>query len=256
PARDVVGRARALRRRLEPAAAEAVLGPAPAALDATVHEVLLAALAVAVEEWCWRRGRDEGSVVVDVEGHGREAGPGRDLSRTVGWFTSVHPLRLDLGGLDAAEALAGGRALGLAVRRVRDELRGLPDRGTGYGVLRHLDPVAGPELARLAAPELGFNYLGRFAGAAGEDDFEPAPEADALAGGADPELPLAHALELNALASDAGLTAIWSWSPGVLDAGEVGELADGWFQALRALARPAAAPGDDDLEDLLRRWDA
>ncbi|KOV14648.1 hypothetical protein ADK60_28330, partial [Streptomyces sp. XY431] len=76
---------------------------------------------------------------VELEGHGREElGAGTDLSRTVGWFTSLFPVRLDLGGLDVGEAVAGGAALGEAVKRGKEHLRSLPDHGLGYGLLRYL----------------------------------------------------------------------------------------------------------------------
>ncbi|WP_236671730.1 hypothetical protein, partial [Streptomyces sp. 7-21] len=77
-----------------------------AAFHCGVDEVLLAGLVAGVASW---RGGGGGGLLVAVEGHGREplAG-GMDLSRTVGWFTSVYPVRLDVGGLDPGEIAAGG----------------------------------------------------------------------------------------------------------------------------------------------------
>ena len=119
-----------------------LLTTVPAAFHGSVNDVLLTALAVAVTRW---RGGDE--VLVELEGHGREEQvvPGSDLSRTVGWFTSTFPVRLDPGGGD----------LDTAVKRVKERLRALPDNGIGYGLLA--DRLNGP------APEVLFNYLGRFA---------------------------------------------------------------------------------------------
>ena len=63
-----------------------------------------------------------------------------DLSRTVGWFTSLFPVRLDPGALDLDEAMAGGAALGRALKIIKEQLRALPDNGLGYGLLRYLNP--------------------------------------------------------------------------------------------------------------------
>ena len=101
-------------------------------------------------------------------------------------------------------------------------------------------------LAGFAAPQIGFNYLGRFAAGSGAP-WTAAAEAAPLAGGGDAGLPLAHPLEVNALTVDgpdgARLTASWSWAAALLSEQQVEELAQGWFQALEALVRHAAQPG-------------
>jgi len=100
---------------------------------------------------------------VDLEGHGREdVFDGVDLSRTVGWFTTLTPVRLDVGALDWNEVWAAGPAVGHALRRVKELLRRLPDGGLGYGMLRYLNADTGRALDGLARPQVGFNYLGRF----------------------------------------------------------------------------------------------
>jgi len=59
---------------------------------------------------------------VDLEGHGREEFlSGVDLSRTVGWFTSLFPVRLDIGVLE--EGWARGSALGRILKRIKEQLR-------------------------------------------------------------------------------------------------------------------------------------
>ena len=97
----------------------------------------------------WPR-RSGHAVLLDLEGHGREeVFADVDLSRTVGWFTSLFPVRLDPGALDLEEALAGGAALGRALKRIKEQLRALPDNGLGYGLLRYLNAQTAPQLARL-----------------------------------------------------------------------------------------------------------
>ena len=113
--RDVAGTACHLTLSLPAATTQALLTRVPAAFHGGINEVLLTALVVAVADWCRRRGRGGGpAVLLDLEGHGREEVLGGvDLSRTVGWFTSIYPVRLDPGALDLDEALAGGGRWGV-----------------------------------------------------------------------------------------------------------------------------------------------
>ncbi|HEY2062631.1 MAG TPA: amino acid adenylation domain-containing protein [Amycolatopsis sp.] len=246
PARDVESTLDSLALTLPPELTGPLLGRVPAAFRATVNDVLLTGLALAVADWRRRRGSEGAATLVDLEGHGREdelAG-GADLARTVGWFTSVVPVCLDLGAVDVADALAGGPAAGAALERVRAELDAPPVGGTGFGLLRHLNPVTGPELAALPRPEIEFNYMGRF-GHADAADWAYAPEADAADLGADPGKRVSHALTVNALTEDKpegpSLAAYWSWPSAVTSPDAVRDLAETWFRALEALIRRAAA---------------
>ncbi len=244
PARDVLGTVRKVSLTLPAERTAPLLSRVPSALRATVNDVLLTGLALAVARWR----RDGGqAVLVDVEGHGREeelAG-GADLSRTVGWFTSVVPVCLDLGELDLDDAFTGGPAAGVALERVRAHLGGLPDAGIGHGVLRYLDPRTGPELAEFAKPQIEFNYLGRI-GVPEATDWSYAEEAEAAEIGADDGMPVSHALTINALTEDRPggpeLGAHWSWPEAVLTEESVRALAEDWFAALDALIRRAESP--------------
>src|SRR5437763_12614675 len=112
-ARDTHGSAGHLSLTLPAAATAAVLTRVPAAFHGGINDVLLTGLVLAVADWCRRRRRGlGGAVLIDLEGHGRDAlFADVDLSRTVGWFTSLHPMRLDLDGVDVEEALGGGAGL-------------------------------------------------------------------------------------------------------------------------------------------------
>jgi non-ribosomal peptide synthase protein (TIGR01720 family) len=81
----------------------------------------------------------------------------------VGWFTTLFPVWLDPGELVLDEVLAGGPALGRALKRIKEQLRAVPDKGIGYGLLRYLNTQTTAELSSFPAPQMGFNYLGRFA---------------------------------------------------------------------------------------------
>ncbi|GAA2264401.1 hypothetical protein GCM10010430_56330 [Kitasatospora cystarginea] len=119
-----------------------------AAHKAEVHDVLLWALAEACAPWTGSR-----SLLVDVEGHGREElFEDADVSRTVGWFTAIYPLRIELPA-----------APGDHLAAVKEQVRRIPRRGIGYGLLRHLAPEESVR-ARLRGgtqPEIVFNYLGQ-----------------------------------------------------------------------------------------------
>jgi amino acid adenylation domain-containing protein/non-ribosomal peptide synthase protein (TIGR01720 family) len=133
---------------------------------AAVQEVLLTALVLAVTRQTGGR-----SALVELEAHGREPlFQDLDPSRTVGWFTAVYPVLLDL-----------GRAVEPAgyLREVQRQLREVPDHGIGYGLLRYLrgDPEIAGGLASMLRAQLGFNYLGELERVLPESDLlAPAAE--------------------------------------------------------------------------------
>ena len=185
-----MGTAGHLTLTLPAAVTDALLTRVPAAFHGGIDDVLLTGLALAVADWCRRHVQGGNAVahhggshavLLDLEGHGREEGLGRaemsdtvDLTRTVGWFTSLYPVRLDPGLLDLEEALSGGPALGRALKTIKEQLRAVPGKGLGYGLLRYLNDETAAELAGAPAPQLGFNYLGRFAAGADGADWAPA----------------------------------------------------------------------------------
>ena len=247
---DPVGDLASVRRhtvRLAPERTEPLLTTVPAVFHAEVNDVLLTALALAVADWRRRQGRgDRTDVLIALEGHGREeqAVPGADLSRTLGWFTSIFPVRLDPG-----TSAMDGPATGTALKRVKEQLRALPDHGLGYGLLRHLNPETGAALAKLPVPQISFNYLGRFTVEDAPDEpWRPVAGAGVLAGGFDAAMPVApYTLEINAYTQDTAsgpeLGVTWAWPGTLLDETAVADLAATWFAALDGLAAHAATPG-------------
>ncbi|MER0244202.1 condensation domain-containing protein, partial [Streptomyces sp. HSW2009] len=237
---DTVGAAEHRVVVLPPAATAPLLTTATERYRAGVGDLLLTALARAVGGW---GGVARADFLVHVEGHGREEHicPGADLSRTVGWFTSLYPVRLT--------APVTGPAAD-AVRQVSDALAALPDSGIGYGLLRHLDPVGGAALADHPAPRISFNYLGRFTQAGDERAWAAAPEAGVLGGAIDAALPMAHPLELNAVTRDTpegpALHTRLTWAPGSLTGDEVADLGERWLAELTRIAHgTAVATGPD-----------
>jgi non-ribosomal peptide synthase protein (TIGR01720 family) len=130
---------------------QALLHEVPQRTRASVEEVLLSAMALACYD-CF----GSTSLAIDLEGHGRQALFAElDLSRTVGWFTTLFPVVLQVG--PRPEPIT-------ALRTIKGRLRGIPQRGIGYGLLRYLHPDAElrGRLQEQPQPAVSFNYLGQF----------------------------------------------------------------------------------------------
>src|SRR5205085_2616916 len=115
-----------------------------------IGDLLLCALSQALARWTGER-----RVRVELEGHGREAlFEGVDLSRTVGWFTSLYPVLLEVPPSDE---------VGEALKSIKEQLRQVPQHGIGYGVLRYLaEEDVRQQLVGLPEAQVSFNYHGHF----------------------------------------------------------------------------------------------
>jgi amino acid adenylation domain-containing protein/non-ribosomal peptide synthase protein (TIGR01720 family) len=240
PERPAAGGVRSRSWAVPAARTSVLVGRAPVVFHCGVHEVLLAGLAAAVARW---RGGD--SVLVDVESHGRHPVEGMDLSRTVGWFTSTHPVRLDVAGIDLADVAAGGSAAGTLLKVVKEQSRAVPGDGLGYGLLRYLNPETGPGLAASPSSRIGFNYMGRFA--AGDGGGVRAWQlAGEIGGSTEPGMNMPHPLEVNAIIQDlpAGpeLTLLVEWQGDLFGEPEIERLVQELLDVLSGLARQADDP--------------
>ncbi|WP_328491696.1 non-ribosomal peptide synthase/polyketide synthase [Streptomyces sp. NBC_00414] len=193
-----------------------------------VNDVLLCALGRVLGRWT---GQDR--VTVALEGHGREElFDDVDLARTVGWFTTMFPVALDV---------PRDTGTGAALKSVKEGLRAVPRSGLGYGALRHLHP----ERDRLGLPELpqvGFNYLGRQDWNATADGLLHAPYAG-LAGGIDRTADRPHLLDVLGQVVDKRLEFTWSYSREVHRRDTVARLAAELADELRHIVRHCAEPG-------------
>ncbi|MEU5210173.1 amino acid adenylation domain-containing protein [Streptomyces sp. NPDC020742] len=248
-ARDTYATAHRLRLVLPTAQTTALLTEVAPAFHAEINDVLLTGLALAVADWRRRTAAADGSpdTLIELEGHGREqVVEHTDLSRTVGWFTSAFPVRLAPGELDWDEVWAGGDAVGAAFKRIKEQLRAIPDHGIGYGQLRYLNPQTNALLARHPRPQIGFNYMGRF-GAAGAADWSLAGSGAAVGTAAAPDMPLPHVLEVTPVTEDRPdgphLVADWLWAGEILSDQDAQDIARTWFRALELLVTHAARPG-------------
>jgi non-ribosomal peptide synthase protein (TIGR01720 family) len=207
----------------------ALLTELPSAYGTQVNDALLAALAATLA-------RPGGALWIDLEGHGREeVVPAVDLSRTVGWFTTLFPVAL------AVDSTAPGALL----QSVKEQLRAIPDRGFGYGVLRYLrGGEAAALLAALPAPRVSFNYLGELDGSFEGGLFAPAAEPSGAA--QSPRQRRPHALAISLLVASGRLRVDWSYSADLCDRGTIERLAAAYAASLRELIAHCRAAGTGD----------
>ena len=146
---NTVAGARSQEVRLSVQETQALLHEVPAVFNTQINDVLLTAVACALGWWM---GSEQ--VRLDLEGHGREElFEELDLSRTVGWFTTIAPLRLPVP--EPSE-------LGEGLKRIKEALRRRPRRGIGYSLLRYGQEVPIPALEQVPQAQVSFNYLGQF----------------------------------------------------------------------------------------------
>ncbi|MDO1482185.1 amino acid adenylation domain-containing protein [Rhodococcus ruber] len=246
PAVDTVATVERFTVELSPDTTAALSTTLPRLFRGGVMDGLLAALGLAVTRYRRERGEQHSSTLVQLEGHGREETvvPGADLSRTVGWFTTAFPLRLDLAGVDVDDAFAAGPAAGRAVKAVKEQLLALPDRGLGFGLLRHLNADTAPQLAGETG-QISFNYLGRVGLGEGLEDvgWTPITDLGDVDAPGDPDMPALKTVDINAAIADgadgARLGASFAFPAGALTRDDAHRIAELWCAALDALARYA-----------------
>ncbi|MCE1118721.1 non-ribosomal peptide synthetase, partial [Pseudomonas sp. NMI795_08] len=211
---------RTFERRLDAELTRQLLQVAPAAYRTQINDLLLTALARVVARWA-----RQDAVLVQLEGHGREeVFDDVDLSRTVGWFTTLFPVRLTATGDHSA-----------SIKAVKEQLRAVPGKGLGHGLLRHLgDAGQRQALATQAAARITFNYLGQF-----DQQFDaqalwaPAPERSGAA--QDPDAPLANWLTLESQVYGGELTLQWGYSSQMYHDATIEALAQAYCDELALL---------------------
>lgn len=208
---------------LDPARTGELLKSAWKAYHAEPRDLILAALELSLPP---EAGSD--SVVIDLEGHGREAPPDvLDLSRTVGWFTSIYPARVPRSGGDP----------GAAVRAAKEAVRKLPP-AHGWGVLKYI--LAHPG-AQARTSGILLNFHGEVDGSGRTGDFEVSDRA--LGALQSPARPLDYALELNLIVRSGRLHCVLKYDSTRLDRAALDGLS-GAFRAnlLRVLDHCASLP--------------
>jgi non-ribosomal peptide synthase protein (TIGR01720 family) len=208
--------------RLPAVETDALLHRVPSAYGTRTEEVLLAAVALGLTDWV-----DSERMLLGLERHGREAiGAGIDLSRTVGWFTSYFPLWLDV---------PSGRRPAAVLRSIKEQVRGVPGRGLGYGILRYLgaDADTRAELAAAPQPQVIVSYAGRTEqDAATTARLRPRGVPAASRSGMNRR---GHLLEIGAFFEAESLRIDWSYSSNVHARETITRVAEGSLARLREL---------------------
>ncbi|WP_414542076.1 amino acid adenylation domain-containing protein [Nostoc sp. CCY0012] len=215
--------ARTISVSLSVAETQALLQKVPAAYETQINDVLLAALVRTFAEWT-----GNSYLLVNLEGHGREEiFDDVDLSRTVGWFTTIFPVSLNLGEVsDLAEVL----------QTVKHQLRAIPNRGLGYGVLRYLSTtqLIKEQLQSLPEAEILFNYLGQTDQILAESSvFRPSNSdigpSHSLRGSR------RYLLDINAIVSQGQLQVSWTYSEAIHRQATIEHLAARFIEALQQM---------------------
>ncbi|NNA96689.1 non-ribosomal peptide synthetase [Pseudomonas gessardii] len=207
--------------RLDAERTRQLLQQAPSAYRTQVNDLLLTALARVLCRWS-----GHASTLVQLEGHGREALFDEiDLTRSVGWFTSAYPLRLT-----PQEAGPGA-----SIKAIKEQLRAVPHKGLGYGVLRYLaDSPCRQAMAALPSASITFNYLGQF-----DQSFDSQALFHPLetpAGPAhDPDAPLPNALSVDSQVYGGELVLRWTFSRERHERQTISDLADAYLDELHSL---------------------
>ncbi|MEV0948910.1 condensation domain-containing protein, partial [Rhodococcus sp. NPDC049939] len=247
PGVDTATAVQAVNVEISAADTSSLLTTVPEMYHGGALDVLLTALTVASSAWRAERGIVGSSMLIRLEGHGREQQvvPGADLSRTVGWFTTAFPVHVALDGIDFGDALAGGPHLGRAIKLVKEQLRAVPEMGIGYGLLRYLNPDTAKELPRTEPGQISLNYLGQVPGRPEHDaglGWTPAEGFGDLSYDPDPDMPVSAAIEINAIVIAGRLQVSFGYPDTLLSREEVERFADYWRKAVSALVSHADSP--------------
>jgi non-ribosomal peptide synthase protein (TIGR01720 family) len=208
----------------------ALLQEVPKAYHTQINDVLLTALVQTFAQWSGTR-----CLLVDLEGHGREEIlEAVDLSRTVGWFTTIFPVLLELQKADDP---------GEALKSVKEQLRRIPYRGIGYGLLRYLkeDAAITEKLRSLPQAEVSFNYLGQFDQVVSPDAlFQLAKESSGLE--QSQRGSRSYLLEVNGFIVEGQLQLNWTYSSNLYQQPTIEGLAQNFVAALRSLITYCQSP--------------
>ena len=216
---NTVAEARTISVSLNADDTRAVLQEVPVAYSTHINEVLLTALVRAFAPWTGSK-----SLLIELEGHGREEiFEGVDLSRTVGWFTTIFPVILNS---------SDGDSIIQDLRSMKEQLRLIPNRGIGYGMLRY--GCVDSELEKLPQAEVRFNYLGQVDRVLAESSlFSIAPQSSGPTQSAGAQRK--YLVNIIAMVSGGELRLDWTYSTSIHHKETVERLAQSFIEELRDL---------------------
>ena len=203
-----------------------LLQEVPAVYNTQINDILLTALVQSLTQWTKTE-----SILINLEGHGREElFTEIDLSRTVGWFTTIFPVLLE----DRRDS-----GLAEAIKSIKEQLRQVPNKGIGYGILHYLKQAEVTK--QIPTGEISFNYLGQ---------LDSAFTQGAILGLATESFGYTRSqsgkrrylLEIDSLIIDGKLDINWNYSQKVHQSNTIQSLADNFLEKLQALITHCQAP--------------
>lgn len=212
-----------LTAELDPATTDLLLRKATRAFRTEINDMLLAALVLGFGD---RTGKY--TLRIDLEGHGREEiDPNIDLSRTVGWFTSIYPVTLEIEDPDD---------LSSSLKLIKEELRAIPNKGMGFGVLRYLCDASKElcDLQKLGRSQISFNYLGQWSAGKNEGGLFSLLQTSSNWNDA-PDNNVSHLLNINGEVIDKQLKVHWSYSKNHFKRETIQLFADAFIKRLKDL---------------------
>ncbi|MEH2169731.1 MAG: amino acid adenylation domain-containing protein, partial [Nostoc sp.] len=221
---NTVASAASVSVKLNVAETRMLLGSVNEAHNTQINDILLSALVLSLTQWA-----RNSTVVINLEGHGREElFEDVDLSRTVGWFTSLFPVLLQLPDLDQPASV---------IKSIKEQLRAIPNRGIGYGILRYLceDTTVNQQLQTIPTSEISFNYLGQFDQVESQNDWKFASESTGA--NQSSKQTRDHLLDINALVVEGELQIDWTYSSNVHTQATVDNLAQSYIQTIRSIIK-------------------
>lgn len=160
------------------------------AYNTEINDILIGSLGIAARKW-----KGLNNLAITLEGHGREdILKDVDITRTIGWFTTTYPVVLDL----------NQENIGKSIKKTKEILRKVPDKGIGYGILKQLTSCKNKNNEEMELKtDIGFNYLGQFDEDTNNEVFKNSnmPTGNSLG----QEFKLLNSIEINSMISDGEL---------------------------------------------------
>ncbi|MEQ8224553.1 MAG: condensation domain-containing protein, partial [Candidatus Eremiobacterota bacterium] len=204
-----------------------LMNSVPSVYNTQINDILLSALLMA-----FNRVLNVSEVIINLEGHGREEITDEvDLSRTVGWFTSIFPVRLKSPSMEP----------GTIIKSVKEILRSVPDKGLSYGVLRYLSEGK-EDLKKLECKRAGFNYLGQIDSSILDGDLLCGTEESAGLP-VSPGNGIINILDLNGFISKGMLSMMFTYSSNIWKEETVKHIGDAFIESLKEIIYHCVKPG-------------
>jgi non-ribosomal peptide synthase protein (TIGR01720 family) len=250
-----------------------LLQEVPEVYHTQINDLLMTGLSEVLGGWTGAR-----RVIVQMEGHGREeVSEGVEVSRTVGWFTTIYPVMLEVSGQrwsssrgDSEVGAEAEEEIGREIKSIKEQMRRVPEKGIGYGVMRYLSRDEGmrESLERVGrVAQVSFNYLGQFdqvvgetresseegnkvgagesqgAGEARTDEMLFSMAGESSGAQTDMKNQRRQEIEINAMVVGGRLQVGWTYSAARYRRETIEEVAGGYVEALREIIRHCLGAG-------------